>query len=106
MYAIIEDSGTQIWVKPGDEIKIDVRELPEGASDVVFDRVMFIGDEEGGEPRIGKPFVDGARVTAELVSQGRDKKVDIYKIKRRKNYRRHNGHRQSYMLVKINAIEA
>lgn len=105
MYAVIEDSGTQIKVSEGDVIKIDARELADEAVDTTFDRVMFIGGE-GVEPRIGQPLVEGATVTADILEEGRDGKVYVVKFKRRKGYKRNRGHRQPYVKVKITGINA
>ena len=105
MYAIIEDSGTQIKVAEGDIIKIDPRELAEDASTVTFDRVMMIGDPEG-DAKIGEPHVKGATVTADILEEGRDDKVMVVKFKRRKTYKRMNGHRQNYVKVQVTAISA
>ncbi|MCA9311577.1 MAG: 50S ribosomal protein L21, partial [Phycisphaerales bacterium] len=93
MYAIIEDSGTQIKVSEGDEIKIDLREVADDASTVTFDRVLMVGD--GDSAKFGAPYVDGSSVTAEILDrEWKDKKIDVIKFKRRKGYRRKQGHRQ------------
>lgn len=102
MYAIIEDSGSQIRVSEGDVIKIDRRELADDAATVTFDRVLYVGGE--GEAKIGSPLVEGASVEADILEEGRDKKIDVVKFKRRKNYHRHNGHRQAYIKVKVTRI--
>jgi len=103
MYAIIEDSGTQIKVQEGDEIKIDRRELAEDASTLTFDKVLLV-KPESSDAQIGQPYVAGATVTADIIEEGLEKKVEIYKFKRRKNYVRHRGHRQHYLKVKITGI--
>lgn len=106
MYAIIEDSGTQIKVVPGEIVDVDIRELPENAASVTFDRVLLIGDESSeGDRKIGVPYLAGASVTAEIVKQFRDRKVRVTKFRRRKGYQRNNGHRQSYLRVKITDIK-
>ena len=103
MYAIIEDSGTQIKVSEGDEIKIDLRELADDASTVTFDRVLMKG--AGDDATFGTPYVDGASVTAEILEREfKDKKIDVIKYKRRKGYRRKQGHRQRYMKVRVTSI--
>lgn len=107
MYAIIEDSGTQIKVAQGDVIKVDTRELPEDAASVTFDRVMFVGNPdapEGGDARIGAPLLDGVSVTADILEEGRGDKVSVVKFKRRKTYKRMKGHRQNYLKVQITGI--
>ena len=103
MYAVIEDSGTQIKVSEGDIIKIDTRELAEDAATVTFDRVMLVGGE--GAAKIGAPYVAGATVEADILEEGRDKKVEVWKKKRRKGYVRHNGHRQGFVKVKVTGIK-
>ena len=106
MYAIIEDSGTQIKVSEGDVIKIDARELPEDAATVTFDRVLYVGapGDGDGEMKIGEPLVDGATVEADILEEGRDAKVEVVKVKRRKTYVRRKGHRQPFVKVKVTKI--
>ncbi len=103
MYAIIEDSGSQIKVSEGDEIKVDLRDLPDDAATLIFDRVLMIGGE--GEARIGAPVLDGATVEADILEEGRGEKVRVVKFKRRKTYKRVKGHRQGYIKAKIVAIK-
>lgn len=102
MYAVIEDSGTQIKVSEGDIIKIDTRELADDADTVKFERVLLLGGE--GDAKIGAPYVEGASVSADILEEGRDTKIDIWKKKRRKGYVRHAGHRQGYVRVKVTGI--
>lgn len=105
MYAIIEDSGTQIRASVGDELTVDLREIGEDAGSVTFDRILLIGGDAGAT--IGSPYVDGARVTAEIVDREfKAKKIDVIKFKRRKGYRRKQGHRQRYMRVRVTDISA
>ncbi len=104
MYAIIEDSGSQLKVQSGDLIEVDLRELADDAKTLTFDRVLMIGDE-GKAAKIGAPYVGGASVTADIVERDvKGEKIDIIKYKRRKNQRRKQGHRQRHMLVKVTAI--
>jgi large subunit ribosomal protein L21 len=103
MYAIIEDSGAQFRVEEGQILKIDLREAAEGAQ-LTFDRVLLVADEKG--VRIGKPLVEGAKVTAEVVGEMKGPKLEVVKVRRRKNSRRHTGHRQKYLKVRVTAIEA
>lgn len=108
MYAIIEDSGTQIRVSEGDVIRVDPRELPEDAVSITFDRVLMVGDESeaGGEPRIGQPMLEGAKVIADIVNEDVSEKYHIYKYRRRKASDMHRGHRQHYIEVRITGIES
>ncbi len=103
MYAVIEDSGTQIKVAEGDIITIDTRELAEDQAELTFDRVLMISGGEG-DAKIGSPVVSGASVKAEILEEGRGKKIHIVKFKRRKGYKRNNGHRQNYLKVKVTSI--
>jgi large subunit ribosomal protein L21 len=103
MYAIIEDSGTQFRVEQGQMLDIDLRDAAAGAS-VTFDRVLLVADEKG--VRVGRPVVEGAKVTAEVVGQTQGPKVEIVKVRRRKSSRRHTGHRQGYLRVRVTAIDA
>jgi len=107
MYAIIEDSGTQIRARVGDTLTVDRRDLPESADSITFDRVLMVGDEETGEPRIGTPYLDGATVTADIVERDvKGEKLDVIKFKRRKGYQRKQGHRQRHLTVRITDIGA
>ena len=100
MYAIIETGGKQYTVSPGDEIKVE--KLDGGIGDsVTFDKVVAVSDE-GGTLHAGD---DAARsVSATISAHGRHKKIDVFKFKRRKMYRRRMGHRQSYTQVRIESI--
>ena len=100
-YAIFEDGSHQFRVREGDTIVVDRRD---GGADgeVIFDKVLLIAGD--GEPTIGAPVLEGARVVAKVVRQFRDKKIVIQKFRRRKNLRRRNGHRQSYTTVKITSV--
>lgn len=105
MYAIFEDSGTQIKASQGDVLTIDIRELPEKASSVTFDRVLLVGVDDGA-PVIGTPYVKGASVKAEILEREfKDRKVTSFKYKRRKGARTKQGHRQRLMRVKVSAIK-
>ena len=101
MYAVIEDSGSQIKVAEGDVITIAKRELAEDQAELTFDKVLLVG---GDSAKIGAPYVAGASVTADILEEGRGDKIYIYKFRRRKNYRRKNGHRQDYVKVKVTKI--
>ncbi len=103
MYAIIDDAGKQYKVTSGDTIDID-REATADTQAITFDRVLLVGGE--GQPKVGAPVVAGATVTAEIVGPVKGPKIDIYKHRRRKGYRRHTGHRQKYLRVRITGINA
>ena len=105
MYAIIEDSGTQIRVSEGDVVKVALRDLPADAATLTFDRVLFLGGTDG-DAKIGAPLLAGAKVTADVLGEEKTDKVEIFKFRRRKNYRRHRGHRQDFIKVKITGIQA
>ena len=102
-YAIFEDGSHQFRVKAGDTITVDRRDGDRN-SEIIFDKVLLIAGE--GEPTIGMPVVEGAKVIAKYVREFRDKKVVIQKFRRRKNMRRRNGHRQYYTAVTITSIVA
>ena len=109
LYAIIEDSGTQIKVAPGDVIDVDLREITSKAktSKIKFDRVLLVGDADTDEAtNIGTPFIKGAAVNAEVLEEFRAEKIDVIKYKRRKGYKRKRGHRQRYLRVKITDIKS
>lgn len=101
-YAVIRTGGKQYRVAPGDVIRIEKLDREAGA-EVEFNEVLATSD--GSAVRIGTPLVDGASVKAQVVSQGRAKKILVYKKKRRKNYRRRQGHRQYFTAVKVTQIE-
>ncbi|MSQ90993.1 MAG: 50S ribosomal protein L21 [Phycisphaerales bacterium] len=105
MYAIIEDSGTQIMVRKDDILDIDLRKLPEGATSLTFDKVLAVGNEDGSVATLGAPYLANVTVVAEIVkSLKRGAKTVLNKYSRRKGYRRHKGHRQSFVQVKISEI--
>lgn len=101
MYAIIVNGGHQLKVEEGQELDIDYRELVSG-EEVKFDQVLAIRDDSG--LKIGRPMLESASVTAEVVSASAGPKLVIQKFVRRKNYRRKTGHRQIYTRVKITKI--
>lgn len=108
MYAIIEESGGQRKVSQGDEILIDL--LDAGASEpgrtVTFDRVLVLGSGGGGgAAQIGRPYLSGATVTAEVTDPlVMGEKIHIFKFREKKGYKRKTGHRQRYTAVKVTAI--
>ena len=97
-YAIFATGGRQFRAEPGRTIKIPLLEAEPG-SKVVFDRVLLASD--GKRVHAGKPVVEGAKVTAEVVRHGLEKKIRIYRFARRTGFRRHAGHRQRFTEVKI-----
>lgn len=102
MYAIIEDGGKQYKVSQGDALLIERRELPEGSSELKFDKVLMVG--EGTGARIGTPWVDGASVTAKVLAELKTAKVVGIKFRRRKGYMKKFGHRQQMLKVEITGI--
>ena len=105
MYAVIQTGGKQYRVEPGKTVVVETL-VGEKGTPVVFDQVLLVSSGDGGSVTIGKPTVAGAKVTGEIVQQGRGEKLVVFKFRLRKNYVRRNGHRQNYTAVKIAAIEA
>ena len=107
MYAIFEDSGTQVRVEPDDVIELDPRP---GKGDppktLTFDRVLLVGGGDKNSATIGTPYIEGATVTAEVLEAVLGKKIDVIKFKRRKGYKRKYGHRQPALRVRITTINA
>ncbi len=99
MYAIFITGGKQYRAAAGDEIYVEKLEGEEG-TEVVFDQVLLAGD------KVGQPFVEGAKVVGEIAKQGRGKKIIVFKMKAKKNYRKRQGHRQAYTKVTIKEIVA
>ena len=102
MYAVIVTGGKQYKVAEGEYLKIEKLEVATGEA-VTFDRVLLIGN--GDDVKIGAPVVDGAKVTAEVIAQGRHDKVTIIKFRRRKHHMKRQGHRQWFTEVKITGIQ-
>ena len=101
MFAIINIAGKQFRVQEGDQIKVPQLSTEAGKS-LVFDKVLLTN--EGGKVELGSPLVSNASVSATVVDHGRDRKIRIFKKKSRKGYKRKNGHRQGFSLVKIDSI--
>ena len=101
MFAIINIAGKQFRVEEGDELKVPSLTPPQGET-LKFDQVLLTND--GKKVAMGTPTIAGASVSATIINHGRDKKIRIFKKKSRKGYRRNNGHRQSFSLIKIGAI--
>lgn len=102
MYAIIETGGQQFKVREGEEVIVEKLPFEEG-EEVIFDQVLALIGEKA---TFGTPVVEGAKVKATVVEQGRHDKVIIFKYRSKKDSRKKKGHRQPYTLVKIDAIEA
>ena len=106
MYAIFEDSGTQIKVNVGDIVDLDSRAVAEGTKTLSFDKVLAVGAGDGTAAKLGMPYLKGATVVASIVGDVQGDKLRTGKYKRRKGYRRQAGHRQDYLRVEITAIQA
>jgi len=104
MYAIVEIAGKQFRVKKDDKVKVPLLSADAG-SKVEFDRVLFFQDDKG-KNEFGQPMIDGFKVSATVVEHGRDKKIIVFKKKRRKGYQKKNGHRQDFSVIKIEGLGA
>lgn len=103
MYAVIVTGGKQHKVTEGEFLKVEKLDAATGDS-ISFDQVLLIGN--GDDVKIGAPVVDGAKVSAEVVSHGRHDKVSIIKFRRRKHHMKRQGHRQWFTEIKITGIQA
>ena len=103
MYAVIKTGGKQYRVVAGEKIRVE-QILAEIGSELVIDQVLMVSD--GDNTSMGKPLVDGAIVKATVLGQGRHDKVRIFKMRRRKHYQKHQGHRQNYTEIQITGISA
>ena len=103
MYAVIKAGGKQYKVAVGDKVKVEQIAASVG-QEVVLDHVLAVGD--GADLKVGTPTVSGATVKATVVSHGRHPKLRIFKMRRRKHYQRHAGHRQSYTELQIGSVDA
>ncbi len=101
MYAVLKTGGKQYKVAEGDEIKVEKIEANVGDS-ITLNEVLMVAGE--GQAQVGAPLLDGAAVTAEVLDQLKAPKIIVFKKKRRKNYRRKNGHRQPLTKLKITGI--
>ena len=103
MYAVIKTGGKQYRVAAGEKLKIE--QIPaEVGAEITLDQILMLG--EGETVKIGAPLVSGATVKATVLSQGRHDKVKIFKMRRRKHYQKHQGHRQHYTEIRIDGISA
>ena len=101
MYAVFKSGGKQFRAEPGVRIRIPSVEAEPGST-ITFDEILIASD--GGDVSVGAPTVDGAQVKAEVLRHGRDKKIIVFKRKRRKGYRKKQGHRQGFTEVRIDEI--
>lgn len=102
MYAVVRTGGKQVRMAPGAPVRVEKLDGAVGDR-IEFAEVLLVGGE--GETRVGRPLVDGARVVGTITAQDRGPKITIFKQKRRKNYRRKQGHRQSYTEIRVESIE-
>ncbi|MBK9085873.1 MAG: 50S ribosomal protein L21 [Sterolibacteriaceae bacterium] len=103
MYAVIKTGGKQYRVVVGEKLKVE--QIPaDVGTEITLDQVLMVG--EGESVRIGSPLVSGASVKLTVLSQGRHDKVKIFKMRRRKHYQKHQGHRQNYTELRVDAINA
>jgi LSU ribosomal protein L21P len=103
MYAVIKTGGKQYRVAAGEKLKIE--QIPaEVGAEITLDQVLMVGD--GESVKIGAPLVQGASVKAKVLAQGRHDKVKIFKMRRRKHYQKHQGHRQNFTEIQISGISA
>ncbi len=103
MYAIIENGAHQYRVEPGTRLDLQLQDVAEDAKSLTLDKVLMVGD--GGDVKVGTPYVEGAKVSASIDSELKGDKIDVIKFRRRKNYRRKQGHRQGYLRVRIESID-
>ena len=101
MYAIIETGGKQYKVTEGSMIKVEKLAVEAGTA-YAFDKVLVVSDDNG--VKVGAPYVEGAKVNATVIGDGKAKKVIIYKYKPKEGFHKKNGHRQPYTMLKINSI--
>jgi large subunit ribosomal protein L21 len=103
MFAVVRTGGKQFRVEPGTSVRVEKLEGAVGDS-IELAEVLLVGEKEGA--KIGTPLVSGAKVKGTITAQGRGPKITIFKMKRRKGYRRKAGHRQSFTEIRVDQIEA
>ena len=103
MYAVVRTGGKQVRVTPGDAVRVE-KLTGEVGDRVELSEVLLVAGE--GDARIGTPLVEGAKVVGTITAQDRGEKITVFKMKRRKGYRRKTGHRQYYTEVRVEEIEA
>ena len=103
MYAVIKTGGKQYRVVAGEKLKVE--QIPaDVGTEITLDQILMVG--EGESVKIGSPLVSGASVKVTVLSQGRHDKVKVFKMRRRKHYQKHQGHRQNYTELRVDAINA
>ena len=103
MYAVVKTGGMQYRISSGEKLKIE--QIPADiGQEITLDHVLSVG--EGDQLQVGAPTLTGAVVKATVLAQGRHDKVKIFKMRRRKHYQKHQGHRQNYTEIRIDAISA
>jgi large subunit ribosomal protein L21 len=103
MYAVIKTGGKQYRVSAGEKLKVE--QIPADiGQEIILDQVLMVGS--GDAVKVGAPLVAGANVTAKVVAHGRGEKIRIFKLRRRKHYQKHQGHRQNFTEIEISAINA
>jgi len=103
MYAVIQTGGKQYRVTPGELVKVE-KLLGKAGDPVTFEKVLLTSD--GETVNVGNPYLSDARVQGRIARQGRDRKVLVFKYKKRKKYRKKQGHRQAFTLIKVDEIAA
>jgi large subunit ribosomal protein L21 len=103
MYAIVETGGKQYRIEEGAELKVEKLDAEPG-KEIDLDKVLMTGQDES--INVGTPYLENAKVTCEVLEHGRGKKVIVFKHKRRKDYRKKQGHRQDYTKIKVKSIQA
>lgn len=103
MYAVVRTGGKQYRVEPGTAVRVE-KLAGEVGDTVTLDEVLLVGEDDGA--KIGTPLVSGAKVSGTITAQARGPKITIFKMKRRKGYRRKAGHRQAYTEIRVDGIEA
>ena len=103
MYALVDYSGNQILIKEGEKTRIPFTDKKIGTK-LVFDNVLFVDD--GKDKKVGKPYINSFSINAKIVSHEKDKKVIVFKKKRRKGYQKKNGHKQAYTKILIQDLKS
>ncbi|MGZ0018876.1 MAG: 50S ribosomal protein L21 [Proteobacteria bacterium SG_bin4] len=103
MYAVIKTGGKQYRIQVGEKLKVEQLDVENGSA-LVIDQVLMVAD--GDKVSVGTPLVSGAKVSATVLGQGRHDKIRIFKMRRRKHYQKHQGHRQNYTEIQITGISA